>query len=61
MGRTPALKAAQKKYRDSRKRVEILTETAEHSAIQKAADAVGMSITSYFLTAVREKMERDAQ
>lgn len=59
MGRTPALKAAQKKYRESRKRIEVMTGIEEYGAIQAAAAAAGMSANAYILQAVREKMSRD--
>lgn len=59
MGRTPALKAAQKKYRESRKRIEVMTGIEEYGAIQAAAAAAGMSANAYILQAVREKMSRE--
>ncbi len=62
MGRTPALKAAQEKYRKSRERIELVLAGELKEAFQAAAAKQGLSVATYIIEAARNRMEieRDA-
>lgn len=59
--KTEAQKKAQKKYIQSVKRIGLYVTPEAFDAIQKAAQAAGMSVNEYAKKALAAQMSRDAQ
>lgn len=59
MGRTPALKAAQERYRKKRERIEIVLPVELKDAFQAAAAKQGKSVTTYIIEATQRRMESE--
>lgn len=59
MGRTEALKRAQKNYIEKFKRMEIRVEIKDYEKIKSAAARVNKSVNQYIQDAIAAQMEKD--